>query len=96
LNRKIDYSDRVISLLQYGSMLGIWALLMFIIWWLWNSIKNAFEWHDAPTATIIITFIAMIIFILLVSILTYVFVRLRFGTENTTSSRNNEGNLADE
>jgi hypothetical protein len=62
-------------------MLGIWALFAGIIWWLANSIRHAVELHDVPSATIAVTVVAMIVFIILVCVLTYVFIGLRLGRE---------------
>jgi hypothetical protein len=64
-------------------MLGIWIVFLGIIWWLSNSIRHAVELHDAPMATIAITILAIMVFITLVCILTYVFVGLQIGRVKT-------------
>ena len=69
----------IIFVMQICSMLGIWALFTGIIWWLANSVRNALELHDVPNATVGVTIVAMIVFIILVGILTYVFIGLQLG-----------------
>ncbi len=76
-----SHRSRVIFLTQVGALSGIWLLFIGIIWWLANSIRHAIVLHDAPSATIAITVVAMIVFIILVCVLTYVFVGLQLGRE---------------
>ena len=85
-----DVRSRIISMMQVASMLGIWALFAGIIWWLANSIRHAIELRDAQSATIAITIVAMIVFIILVCILTYVFIGLRLGRESDDRNDNHE------
>ena len=77
-----DRRSRMIFLAQLGSMSGIWVLFIGIIWWLANSIRHAVELHDVPGATIAVTVVAIIVFIILVCVLTYVFIGLRLGRES--------------
>jgi hypothetical protein len=76
-------NGKFIFYMQVGSMLGIWIVFLGIIWWLSNSIRHAVELHDAPMATIAITILAIMVFITLVCILTYVFVGLQIGRVKT-------------
>lgn len=82
--------NKIILLMQLASMLGIWVLFSGIIWWLANSIWSSVELHDVPNATIAIAVIAMVVFLILVIILTYVFIGLQLGRDARVS--NTEGN----
>ena len=77
----------IIFSMQLCSMLGIWVLFTGIVWWLANSVRNALELHDAPDATIVITIVAMIVFIVLAGVLTYVFVGLQLGREEEKENK---------
>lgn len=70
---------RIVFFFQIASLMGIWFLFMGIVFWLANSMKLAIEFHDAPRATLGITVLAMLVFITLAGVLTYVFVGLQLG-----------------
>ncbi len=75
--------SRLIFAGQTASLAGIWGLLAGVIYWLSNSLRLAFELHDLPSATVVITIVAMGVFITLVGVLTYVFVGLQRGGRKT-------------
>jgi len=79
--------SRVIFSIQVCSLLGIWVLLLGIVYWLGRAIYNAVHLDDVVNATVVITIVAMIVFIVLVSVLTYVFIGIQLGREKDVVDR---------
>jgi arginine exporter protein ArgO len=72
-------TPRWIFLLQILSLSLIWLLVIGIIAWIFNLISLSNYLRDAQNATLGISLVVMPVFILLASILTYVFIGLRKG-----------------
>ena len=70
-------NSRIISTLQVLSLSLIWILVVLIGAWVVNLLQLSHELHDAPSATIGISIIAVPVFVTIASVLTYVFVGLR-------------------
>ncbi len=66
-----------ILFLQILSISLIWVLVVSVIWWILNLLSLSNYLHDAQNATLAISLLIMPLFVLLASILTYVFVGLR-------------------
>ncbi len=67
---------KIISTLQVLSLSLIWVLVVLIGAWVVNLLQLSHELHDAPSATIGISIIAVPVFVTIASVLTYVFVGL--------------------
>jgi len=72
-------NKRTIEVFQILSISLIWMLFAGIAVWIVNLIKVSLELHDAPDASVAISLVAIPIFLLLASVLTYVFIGLRRG-----------------
>ena len=68
---------KMIFAAQLASVLLIWVFVFVITLWIINLIMLSIELHDAPGASVAISIIAIPIFIILASVLTYVFVGLQ-------------------
>ncbi len=75
MNRKL------IETLQVISLSLIWVLFTGIAVWIVTLIKESLRLHDAPDASVGISIVAIPVFFLLASVLTYVFIGLRRGRE---------------
>lgn len=75
MNRKL------IETLQVISISLIWALFTGIAVWIVTLIRESLRLHDAPDASVGISLVAIPVFFLLASVLTYVFIGLRRGRE---------------
>jgi len=71
MNEKLLFSLQVISLVF------VWVLFIAIGIWVINLLELSTRLHDAPSATIGISIVAIPIFLTLASVLTYVFIGLR-------------------
>lgn len=69
--------NRLIFLAQLFSVLFIWIFVCAITLWIVNLILLSLELNDAPGASVAISIIAIPVFIVLASVLTYVFVGLQ-------------------
>lgn len=69
----------VIYYCQWASLALIWFMLIGIVYFLSNSLVQAYAHDDIPTATTVISCLAMIVYCTLVGVLTYVFVGLQRG-----------------
>lgn len=72
-------NKRLIGILQILSISLIWVLFTGIAVWIFNLIRQSLRLRDAPDASVAISIIAIPVFLLLASVLTYVFVGLRRG-----------------
>lgn len=70
---------RTIEGFQIISISLIWVLFSGIAIWVFNLIKVSLELHDSPDASVAISIVAILIFFVLASVLTYVFIGLRKG-----------------
>ncbi len=70
---------RWIEVLQFLSISLIWILFTGIAVWILTLIRESRKLHDAPDASVGISLIAIPVFFLLASVLTYVFIGLRRG-----------------
>lgn len=73
MNRKL------IETLQVISLLLIWVLFTGIAIWIVTLIRESLRLHDAPDASVGISIVAIPVFFILASVLTYVFVGLKKG-----------------
>lgn len=74
--------DRWIFPLQIASVLMIWVFVLGISWWIIHLIGLSHELHDAPSASVGISIVAIPVFLTGASVLTYVFVGLRRGRDD--------------
>lgn len=74
-------NKKTIELLQIISISLIWVLFTGIAVWIITLIKESLKLHDAPDASVGISLVAIPVFFILASVLTYVFVGLRRGRE---------------
>ncbi len=72
-------NKKMIEVLQIVSISLIWVLFTGIAVWIVNLIKESVKLHDAPDASVAISIVAILIFLVLASVLTYVFIGLRKG-----------------
>jgi hypothetical protein len=72
-------NKKMIEVLQFVSISLIWVLFAGIAVWIVTLIKESLRLHDAPDASVAISIVAILIFSVLASVLTYVFIGLRKG-----------------
>jgi hypothetical protein len=72
-------NKKIIEGLQILSISLIWLLFTGIAVWIVTLIRESLKLHDAPDASVGISIVAIPVFFLLASVLTYVFVGLRKG-----------------
>lgn len=72
-------NKKTIEVLQVISISLIWVLFTGIAVWIVNLIKESLRLHDAPDASVGISIVAIPVFFILASVLTYVFIGLRKG-----------------
>lgn len=77
-------NKKTIETLQFVSISLIWVLFIGIAVWIINLIKESLTLHDAPDASVGISLVAIPVFFLLASVLTYVFFGLRKGRKEET------------
>lgn len=70
---------RWIFYLQVASMVWIWVFVIGISTWIVHLIRLSLWLHDAPTASVGISIVAIPVFFAVASVLTYVFVGLQRG-----------------
>ncbi|NNG48075.1 MAG: hypothetical protein HKM86_13320 [Deltaproteobacteria bacterium] len=78
MNRKL------IETLQVISLSLIWVLFTGIAIWIVTLIRESLRLHDAPDASVGISIVAIPVFFILASVLTYVFIGLRKGRKEDT------------
>ena len=74
--------DRVIFVLQLASLTGIWVFVLGISIWIMRLIRIANKLQDAETASVAISLVAIPVFLIGATVLTYVFVGLRRGAKH--------------
>jgi len=72
-------NKKMIEAFQVLSISLIWVLFAGIAIWVFNLIKVSLQLHDAPDASVAISMVAILVFLVLASVLTYVFIGLRKG-----------------
>ncbi|GAB4366474.1 MAG: hypothetical protein Kow00128_09990 [Deltaproteobacteria bacterium] len=72
--------------LQILSISLIWLLFTGIAVWIYTLIRESLRLQDAPDASVGISLVAIPIFFLLASVLTYVFIGLRKGRNRDPQS----------
>lgn len=70
---------RWIFYLQVASMALIWIFVIGISSWIIHLIRLSVRLHDAPTASVGISIVAIPVFVAVASVLTYVFLGLQRG-----------------
>ncbi len=70
-------NGKLLFILQVISLIFIWILFIAIGVWVVNLLELSTRLHDAPSATIGISIVAIPIFLTLASVLTFVFIGLR-------------------
>lgn len=74
-------NKKTIEFLQILSISLIWLLFTGIAVWIVNLIRVSLKLHDAPDASVGISIVAIPVFFILASVLTYVFIGLRKGRQ---------------
>jgi flagellar biosynthesis protein FliP len=72
-------NKKLIDALQILSISLVWVLFTGIAVWIVSLLKESLRLHDAPDASVGISIVAIPVFFILASVLTYVFVGLRKG-----------------
>ena len=67
--------------MQLGSLVLIWIFVGAICYWVLRLIALAWRLHDVPQASLGISLVAISVFIIIASTLTYVFVGIQQGRE---------------
>jgi hypothetical protein len=76
--------------LQIASVGGIWVFVLSICWWILHLLRLSHRLHDVPSASVGISIVAIPVFLTGASVLTYVFVGLRRGREETPPNDDSE------
>jgi flagellar biosynthesis protein FliP len=82
-------NKKMIEVLQFVSISLIWVLFAGIAVWIVTLIKESLRLHDAPDASVAISIVAILIFLVLASVLTYVFIGLRKGRKEEKETETN-------
>lgn len=70
---------RGIRALQLGSIMMMWSFLASIVAWILNMVRVAHSLGDALTASVAISLVAIPVYTLVASILTYVYFGIQSG-----------------
>lgn len=70
-------NDKLIFIAQVASFLLMWIFVLLVTIWLVNLLMLSIELKDSPGASILISFVAIPVFVMIASILTYVFIGLQ-------------------
>ena len=81
---------RWIYALQIASVVMIWAFVLFISGWIIHLLRLSHRLHDVPSASIGISIVAIPVFLIGASVLTYVFLGLRRGRDDLSLADENE------
>lgn len=73
------HAERVIVVLQVGSVAMIWVFVVAIAVWIIHLLRLSHRLHDVPSASVAIAIVAIPVFFVGAAVLTYVFVGLRRG-----------------
>ena len=76
-------NPRVLYVFQVLSILGIWVFALGVSVWIIHLIRVAHRLDDMPGASLVISIVAIPVFLTGASVLTYVFVGLRRGRDRT-------------
>jgi hypothetical protein len=71
-----------ISALQVASLVVMWIFVLGISLWIIHLLRLSHRLHDVPSASVGISIVAIPVFLLGASVLTYVFVGLRRGAQS--------------
>lgn len=82
-------NKKTIEVFQIVSISLIWVLFAGIAVWIVNLIKESIRLHDAPDASVVISIVAILVFLVLASVLTYVFIGLRKGRKEDKETETN-------
>ena len=85
-------TPRYIFIMQVASLGFMWIFVGAITWWIFRLITVALELRDAPDASVGISIVVIPVFLIIASILTYVFVGLQRNrsTDETQSETKDE------
>lgn len=72
--------------LQLASVSMIWVFVLSISFWILHLLRLSRELNDLPSGSLAISMLAIPVFIIGASVLTYVFVGLQRGRESSGSS----------
>ena len=76
---KVKPEHKWIVLLQVASMAMMWVTVLGVSAWIFHLIRLSIRLHDAPTASVGISIVAIPVFMTCAGVLTYVFVGLQRG-----------------
>ena len=79
-------NPRVVKILQLGLLGFIWVSGIGIIVWILSLIRLSIQLKDLPSGSIGISLVAIPVFLLLLSLATYVFVGLIFDSPGESAS----------
>ncbi len=82
---------RYVFIMQVTSLGFMWVFVGAITWWIFRLITVALELHDAPDASVGISIVVIPVFLILASVLTYVFVGLQRNRNANETSSQTEG-----
>lgn len=74
-------TNKIIYLMQLGSLVFIWIFVGAVCYWVLHLLAVARRLHDVPSASLGISLVAITVFIMIASTLTYVFVGIQRGRE---------------
>ena len=80
-----------IRMMQLLSIGGMWVFVLGISGWIVHLIMLSRRLHDVPSASVAISIVAIPVFLMGASILTYVFVGLQKGRRDPTDEPGGEG-----
>ncbi len=80
---KSSQEPKWILTLQVASVVWIWVFVLGISGWILHLIRLSSQLHDVPSASIGISIVAIPVFLTGASVLTYVFIGLRRGRDET-------------
>jgi hypothetical protein len=89
-NQLPSTTDKIIFAAQVTSVLLIWVFVVIITVWVINLIKLSIELNDVPGATVAISIVAIPVFLILASVLTYVFVGLQKEKDRSSTALKEE------
>ena len=79
-------TPRWIFALQVTSVSMIWLFVLSISFWILHLLRLSRRLHDVPSGSLAISIVAIPVFMLGASVLTYVFVGLQRGRESSGDS----------
>jgi len=76
---KVEPERKWIVLLQVASVAMMWVTVLGVSAWIFHLNRLSIRLHDAPTASVGISIVAIPLFMTCAGVLTYVFVGLQLG-----------------